>query len=227
MTITKKLAEARLHYISWNGSILSSIMLIQHSFEKLAEDDFIKKYKESLLKFLVDTSNVIKNNEVDEMTFFNCSTLYNIVQNTEWAIVELLKIILTEYPCKLPESNISFKSLLKTSKNEIINKAIEEYIIKILYKRPEEYINIVIQILSLDSINIDVVTKYSEMKARRDLGMHNNWLTNELYLEKSHKIYYDNINVSAIPDGKYITEIYDISNNLIEELFIKAEKKFA
>jgi len=227
MTFLKNLTKLKLNYLSWNGSISASILLIYNGLIMKKENEYIKKYWDNLLDNFKNISNYGSSIEIDEMSFFNCLFLYNIVQNTENAIVELLRLVLLRNPQKIPDTNISFKEVLKLSKSKIIDDAIDKYIQKILYNKPEDYLKAVYDILSIECIENDIIEKYCEMKARRDLGIHNNWKTNKVYLAKSKKKLFKNENMLAIPDNDYLVMAYDVSDIIISDMYNKVEKVHA
>jgi len=80
------------------------------------------------------------------------------------------------------------KKALEMSREELIEFKVKEYLNKIMYLSPKDYLKSLCELLSLNqrALNDDFV-KYIEIKARRDLGVHNDWRKNEIYERKVHE----------------------------------------
>jgi hypothetical protein len=119
---------------------------------------------------------------------------------------QLLKLILLAYPEKLQSPNFDVASALgQTNAEEILEEKIDKKIMKKQYGPLRQFFNFIKTVLEEDStINqllIDrkiedpksrqeeseklsleaLFPKYLEMKARRDIGIHNGWIRNKKY----------------------------------------------
>ena len=56
---------------------------------------------------------------------------------------------------------------------------------QLMYQKPENYMKALCKLLSINAPDInDLSPHYIEIKARRDLAIHNGWICNEVYLRK-------------------------------------------
>jgi hypothetical protein len=62
-----------------------------------------------------------------------------------------------------------------------------------MYEKPNQYLNKICDLLSIDSEELkEHWPTYIEAKARRDLGVHNSWLCNSVYMRKISEAGLDN-----------------------------------
>lgn len=183
------------------------------------------KWKKKLTESLNEAYN-LSDNEINLEKFYSGLFLYNLVQNTETILIDFLKLILINYPGKISDRTISIEKLLNHSKEEVIEEVINDYLNKLMYEAPKEYFNKVFYIFSIKPIDDEVIQKFIEIKARRDIGIHNNWLTNSVYLKKSENMFFNEENVLAIPDVNYLVYAYDVMTYFIGYIFDELVNKF-
>lgn len=213
--------------ITFNNRSIAMISGLNLVIENILEKD--SKTTNKLKKQLTDSLNEAYNlntNEINLEQFYSSLFLYNLVQNTETILVDFLKIILINYPGKIGDYAISIKNLVNHSKEEVIENVINEYLNKLMYESPKEYFNKIFDIFSINPIDNETIQKFIEIKARRDIGIHNNWLTNSVYLKKTDRLFFKKENVLAIPDEKYLEYAYDIMNTLISYIHDELIKKY-
>lgn len=115
----------------------------------------------------------------------------SLVSEFEGFLVDLLRIVLRRFPAKI--GSISLR-LSDVAECEDIDQAIEigasKFLNELVYKRPKEYIDTINELLSVQrSPELeDLWKKFIECKARRDLGVHNDWRVNETYNRKLTEI---------------------------------------
>ncbi len=102
---------------------------------------------------------------------------------------------------------------------QTLNKSIENYIISLSYKSYREYFDVFIEQLSLEWKDYyeDIGKYIQEIKATRNLLLHNNLIVNEQYLESA------GIEKRAKPEGDKLSVQYDYVLFSIK-LIIKFEK---
>jgi hypothetical protein len=118
--------------------------------------------------------------------YFRSLLFLDLIAEFELSIGDLLKTVIKKNPQKVGNSQFRLSEILTTgSPEELISRAAEELLYKMLYKKPNEYLQ---EMCSLFSIKTDIIAPYwgsfVEAKARRDLGMHNNWICNAIYIRK-------------------------------------------
>lgn len=124
--------------------------------------------------------------QMDTNEFYRSLMYIDLISEVETFFSTLLKSILYRYPKKLSESQFRLADIVDSaSTDELIYRAAEAHIYKLMYKSPNEYLKEICELLSIDRKIIEVHWPvYIEAKARRDLGAHNNWVCNATYLRK-------------------------------------------
>lgn len=122
----------------------------------------------------------------DVRTYFRCSLFIQQISAIEIFLQEVLRAVLVEHPKKLSGFSFKLNEILDTRSNdELIARAADDLLNKLFYKRPSEYLDELVRLLSIDRSPIEPFwPSFAEAKARRDLGIHNGWLCNEVYLRK-------------------------------------------
>lgn len=152
-----------------------------------------KKYDELLGDYLElenDLKKLFKGNEnefFDKMIrrHMNCMCFISLVSSFEEFLVDICILAIKKHPHKISGEKVDFKKALELSREELIEFKAKEYLNKIMYMSPKDYLKSLCELLSLDqsTLNEDFI-KYIEIKARRDLGVHSDWKKNETYERK-------------------------------------------
>lgn len=109
----------------------------------------------------------------------------DLISSVEVYLANIIRIILKRYPKKIVNAQFSLADVLDRSVDELVSEASEKYIYSLMYKKPKEIIKELCNLLSVDwRVLQDTWTVFIEAKARRDIGMHNNWICNETYIRK-------------------------------------------
>ena len=97
-----------------------------------------------------------------------------------------LHLMLSTYPQKVgKERRLGIDDLLKVhDKDDAVQLLIEKEILAALYKSPRDYLDYFENILSID-LPLKDKRAYIEVKATRDLLVHNGGIVNSVYLEKT------------------------------------------
>ena len=117
-----------------------------------------------------------------------CNAVVSAVALVEDCIASYLKLILTAYPEKIgKDRKLSVEELqmaddIASAMHILVNKEI----VAALYKSPKEYLDYFQRALSIE-LDAGVIAKYIEIKATRDLLIHNAGIVNAVYLEKAGK----------------------------------------
>jgi hypothetical protein len=134
--------------------------------------------------------------------------------------------VIRKYPKKIGTITFALSDIIDTENtDELIQRAIEEHLNKLMYKKPFEYLSSICNLLSISEAPLLEGWKVLiEAKARRDLGVHNGWVCNRIYL---HKLLEAKIQSTAqlgqkiFPtEEKYITDtpekIYDLAVTMVK-----------
>jgi hypothetical protein len=117
------------------------------------------------------------------------TNIVSIVSRTEAYIQECLSIAIKKYPKKLSliaeKSGVPIEMLLANeSRDDIIHQYIALRCESMMFGTPKEYLQKVEKVLAI-TIDQDVLDKYIEIKASRDIIVHNSGTINKMYVEKA------------------------------------------
>lgn len=145
--------------------------------------------------------------------FFAGMLLTNLITEVENFLIDVTQAILLRYPKKLGNIQFKLSDIMDKSREEIVGAASEQYLNKLMYKKPNEYLLDLCKVLSIDEVAVrSVWPYYVEIKARRDLGTHNKWQKNDTYIRKITDIGLDPDNYQGpqmCPDHNYLFEAMD------------------
>jgi hypothetical protein len=120
-------------------------------------------------------------------------SLISAVATTEDYLVQALTIILRWFPHKLKitasgvqgDRKVSLDEILEAPDlNELISGIIERRLTSVFYASPQQYFGYIEQVLAFE-LPEDIKTDYAEVKATRDVLVHNSGIVNSLYIRKA------------------------------------------
>lgn len=113
--------------------------------------------------------------------------LLQLVTIFEITFSDIVKRITTQYPHKLDsKKKIDLKEVLSAqSIDELRMKAVDSVINELSYKSPREFAVAVEGIISVNLLECPDFHKYIELKATRDIIIHNDGIVNSTYLAKA------------------------------------------
>jgi hypothetical protein len=114
------------------------------------------------------------------------ATFQHFVSFFERFIVNFLQRWLTEYPGSLSGNKLSFRSVLNAAdKHEIVAIVVQKELHEITYKRVADWFGYLEKKAKLGCPNQDQIERLAEIKASRDVLVHNNGIANSVYIEKA------------------------------------------
>lgn len=159
------------------------------------------------------------------------SSLSTCISAFEAFLQEVLFVVLHNKPEKLllgksEKPSVPLELLIKANnKDEVLIKVIQDKVISLFYASPKEYFN---KLKAYLEINIDETLFFSfiEMKATRDLIIHNKSRVNQLYVDKCGD-YARTTNIKQmIPCNKKYYEIcVSVMKRLIKTIYEDTAKK--
>ena len=146
---------------------------------------------------------------------------------------DLLSIVISKHPLKLGGAQFKLSEILEAKgTEELVARAISEATNKLMYKKPIEYRDAIAELLSVNPAEIETQWKVLvEAKARRDLGVHADWLCNETYMRKLEEAGMASefqIGESTVPEtSEYLQAVVDdldtlsgvLTNHVLEKIF--------
>jgi len=128
--------------------------------------------------------------EYKVVAFMDGLTLIMTVSEVEAYLQDLVVAVLLKHPEKIGKSSFELKSLLELSSIEDVKMlAAQKFASEMLFKKPNEYKKDLISILSLNEGMLSATwPAFVEAKARRDIGVHNGWMVNDIYRAKVREV---------------------------------------
>ncbi|TEU19594.1 MAG: hypothetical protein E3J21_03310 [Anaerolineales bacterium] len=120
-------------------------------------------------------------------------SLITAVATTEDYLTQILTIILRWFPHKLKlavtgsqtERKIDLDLVLEAQKmDDLFARIIERRLISVFYGSPQRYFDYIQSVLAFE-LSDEVKISYAEVKATRDLLVHNSGIVNQVYLKKA------------------------------------------
>ncbi len=109
----------------------------------------------------------------------------SLVSAFEDYIIEIMKLTFRINPEKLNKIKCDYGVFKSLSEDELFDYLVNEGVASLTFGSPKEYINKLCKLLCLDKKKIEHLLKqYIEIKARRDTGVHNNWVKDQRYEKK-------------------------------------------
>lgn len=154
--------------------------------------------------------------------------IYQLVIIIEATLGDLVRKVVARYPNKLStKRQISTQKVLEANSIEELHvTAIDSLLNDLSYKSPREFASELESILSINVVECPAYHHYIEMKATRDILIHNQGIANETYVAKagSH---------ARVPAGgrlpttqSYFLEVYEECLRLVEWLESKLHDKW-
>lgn len=128
----------------------------------------------------------IKENYTDPRQFFMSRLFITYISAFEIFLQEIAAAVLIKYPGKLGSRKYELHDILESPDPQgLVNRAIEEQLNELMYKKPLDYVKEFGSLLSLNISDFTASWKiFIEAKARRDLGVHGDWICNKTYIRK-------------------------------------------
>ena len=148
----------------------------------------------------------------------NC--LIHLVTIVEASLSDIIRAVVLRYPQKLgAKRTIPIKTVLEsTSIQDIHMRATDGLLNELMYKSPAEFAEAIHALIPINLLECPAFHKYMEIKATRDIFIHNRGIANDVYLRKagSHARAKDGMSLPA--DIQYFLESYESCLQLMEWL---------
>jgi hypothetical protein len=118
--------------------------------------------------------------------YFLQRAFISLVAAFELFLQEVITAVVLVNPKKVGQIEFKLSEILDAAgPEELVRRSIEATLNKLMYKKPTEYLTEAAMLLSIDETPLKGKWPiFVEAKARRDLGVHNGWKCNSIYLRK-------------------------------------------
>ncbi|RZJ49169.1 MAG: hypothetical protein EOO19_06105 [Chryseobacterium sp.] len=146
--------------------------------------------------------------------------LYKMVTMVEGIFVIVINKLLQEYPEKIGSKiKIDATIILESqSLDELKNYLFKRVINDLTYKSPEDFAKDFKDISGVDLLKCESYSYYIELKATRDLFMHNDGIINEIYLRKVKDFKRGDDGEKIVCDYDYFLNCYEHCHKVVEFL---------
>ncbi|MET1260044.1 hypothetical protein ABV409_11900 [Flagellimonas sp. DF-77] len=152
--------------------------------------------------------------------------ILKLVTLMETLLNDILRKILIEYPSKIPNKRkIDVeKALNATSLEEIKLYIVDNILNDIAYKSPKDYADEFNTYVGVNLLENPIFHKYIELKATRDIHIHNNGIANEIYRAKSGVMARINTDAFLPVTVQYFLQSYECCLQLNELIEVELDK---
>ena len=133
-------------------------------------------------------------------------------------------LVAKKNPKKVGGANFTLAEIIDSGgMPALVQRATDEFLNKLMYKKPSAYLQELCQLLSIDASPFQERWKvFVEAKARRDLGVHSAWRCNDVYLRKLGEAGIETTarpgDIMLPPDTDYTDSVMDKLNDLAAEI---------
>jgi len=118
--------------------------------------------------------------------YLTTASFQHFVSLFEDFFFDLLRLWLAAYPGSLSRNQLEFSAVLKAAdKNEIVLAVVDKQLNEIKYKRVADWFDYLDRLVKLGCPTPDEIDALAEMKASRDVLVHNRGIANPTYLGKA------------------------------------------
>lgn len=151
------------------------------------------------------------------------NALVQLVTIVETMLGDIVRVVVMRYPHKLGgKRSLSIQAVLEsTSLEEVHLRATDALINELTYKSPSEFAESMETLLSVNLLECPAFHKYLEVKATRDIFIHNRGIANEVYLRKAGSHSRVNAGMGLPADIQYFLESYECCIQIAEWLEIE------
>lgn len=166
-----------------------------------------------------------------QLLAFNHLAINGIIQLV--AIVEamlgdVVRKIILQYPQKLSaKRTINLKSILEAASIEEIHlRATDQLLNEMSYKSPKDFAEFLEGMISINLLECPAFHRYMEVKASRDIFIHNRGIVNDVYLRKAGSHQRAQAGAQLPADVQYFLESYEFCLQLADWLEIQLNERW-
>lgn len=138
------------------------------------------------------TGNIVTEAELPELAqeyvvgYLASATFQDFVSHFEIFLFDLIRAWLREYPHSLLGKQLSFQTVFDSrDKDEIVGAVVDSEVMAIAYKRVDGWFKYLDNLVRLGCPSANEIERIAEIKASRDVLVHNKGIANTVYADKS------------------------------------------
>lgn len=171
----------------------------------------------------LNSSPEAKQAELSNESVFASTGLISLVSEVEHFFSNAVATALRMYPGKMGNQTFRLSEILSASStDELVDRAASGVMHELMYEKPLDYLSGLCEILSIKKERLSQPwLSFVEIKARRDLGVHNNWVVNQIYLRKIKEAQHTDLpslGVRLIPEFAYLQTAINSCDELVRTM---------
>lgn len=179
----------------------------------------------------MNTSTDAKQAGLSYETFFASTSVIALVSEVEHFFGSTVSTALRLYPGKMGGHTFRLTEILAVSStDELVDRAASAAMHELMYEKPLDYLAGLCNILSIEKKTLEILwPNFVELKARRDLGVHNDWIVNSIYLRKvkeARLTQAPTLGTRLVPNFQYLTESIELCHSLVSAIVNLLAKKW-
>ena len=218
--------EAWLRFHNTQKAYLQALIFVERAVDAAKTVELLK----TVYSDLGESSAVLG---LNQSNYFRSNLFFSQVSGMELYLQETLRSVIKEYPAKVGSTQFKLTQIAEAESIDIlIDQATDEYLNKVMYKKPFEYLKDISDTLSINESALKPFwPAFVEAKARRDIGVHNNWICNATYHRKLNDVGMVSsvaIGASLAPEtNEYLFAVTDALRNIAKTILSQVVKKYA
>lgn len=173
----------------------------------------------------------LKPHSLDYKGYFYGLLLFALVSEFEIYLIDIVKALVRQYPKKIGDIQFKLSDILDSTSDELITVAAEDYLNRLMYKKPSQYLSDLASLLAIDASPLSKHwPKFIEAKARRDLGIHNGWKINDIYSRKLTEVGLvpsPREKSLMLPDIQYLIDVIHACDAIVKIIQQQLKTKYA
>lgn len=182
---TKVVAFSEAYIFVLEGSVKLR-QTLRELADTSAENEPVTIEPKSMMASMLRLSRLLAKSEMEFEEYFRSILFVDLISSTESYFSDLIRAVIRQYPQKAGRIQFYLVDILNAAdKNELVARAADTYVQKLMYEKPEDYLEKLCDILAISAEPVkEKWPEFIEAKARRDLGVHNKWTCNSTYIRK-------------------------------------------
>jgi hypothetical protein len=138
------------------------------------------------------TGNAVDESELSSLAqgyvtgYLASATFQHFVSLFEQFVFEFVRLWLTDFPGSLSDKELKFRTVLESpAKDEIVAAVVQKEVHGLAYQRVADWFSYLEKLAKLGCPNQDEIERLAEIKASRDVLVHNDGIANSTYVDKS------------------------------------------
>ncbi|QPJ61714.1 MAG: hypothetical protein G3M70_07365 [Candidatus Nitronauta litoralis] len=214
----------------------TSFQFMKNELEKTGQERFDLQYpigqelngEPTLTKSNFSKEEILFQYDMLSNTQLAIGGIYSFVAFMETMFSDLITAIVLKYPEKLPgNKKIDLSDVLKCENIKSLHiVAVQKLMHELTYKSPKDFAESIKNIIDISLLKVIEYQKYIEIKATRDILIHNQGIANEIYCSKAESLSRAKAGEILHIDNYYFLSCYETCLQLTEYLRDHFHKKW-